>query len=224
MSAPYFKQFPNFQYNDRTPGGSTIGDFVEVKNLFRKLSISDFIFSNATFFTKYTIKGDDRPDNVAYEIYNDATLDWLVLTMNNISNVFDEWPLTNQNFENYLLNKYGSTENIYAVKHYETERVTDSQGKVIIPAGKVVPEDFSITFYDAGLKTEVLKTLITDEVTNYVYEQRIQDRKRNIYLMKPQYLTGILDEVKSELKYKKGGSQYVSPTMKKAEDARLFNS
>ena len=91
MSAPYFKQFPNFQYNDRTPGGNTIGDFVEVKNLFRKLSISDFIFSNATFFTKYTIKGDDRPDNVAYEIYNDATLDWLVLTMNNISNVFDEW-------------------------------------------------------------------------------------------------------------------------------------
>lgn len=224
MAAPYFKQFPNFQYNDRGPDGATIGNFVEVKNLFRKLNISDFVFSNATFFTKYTILGDDRPDNVAYEIYNDPTLDWLVMAMNNVTNVFTDWPLTNQNLEAFLLDKYGSIENIYSVRHYETEEVNDSQGKVIIPAGNIVPEDFSITFYDSALRTEVIRTLITNEVTNYEYEQRLQDKKRSIFLMKPEYLTGILDEAKSQLRYKKGGTQFVSPTLKRAEDSRLFNS
>ena len=56
-------------------------------------------------FTKYKIKGDDRPDNVAFEFYGDANLDWLVLTCNNIINVYDEWPMTQFNFENYLLEK-----------------------------------------------------------------------------------------------------------------------
>lgn len=223
MAAPYFKQFPNFQYNDRTAGGTSIGDFVEVKNLFRKLSISEYVYSNATFFTKYTIIGDDRPDNVAYELYNDATLDWLVLTMNNVTNIFTDWPLTHQNLESYMLDKYGSTENIYSVKHYETEEVTDSVGKVIMPAGNIVPEDFSITFYDSNYKTEVIRTLIANPVTNYQYEQRLQDKKRSIFVMKPAYITSMLDEVKKQLKYKKGGTQFVSPTMKKAEDSRIFN-
>ena len=152
MSAPYFKQFPNFQYNDRTPGGNTIGDFVEVKNLFRKLSISDFIFSNATFFTKYTIGDGERPDTLANKLYGSPDRDWIVVLTSGITNIKDEWPLSNYDLYRYAENKYGTELN--SVHHYETFEVRDSRGRLIVPAGQKVQADFSIPPpYDATINS-----------------------------------------------------------------------
>ena len=115
----YFSQLPDFEYVSRLPD-SRISDYIPVKNLFMRGKLREEIFQDASVFTKYKIKGDDRPDNVAYEVYGDANLDWLVLTCNNILNVYNEWPMTQINFENYLLEKYGTYENINAAHHYET--------------------------------------------------------------------------------------------------------
>ena len=79
----YFSQLPDFEYVSRLPD-SRISDYIPVKNLFMRGKLREDIFQNVAVFTKYKIKGDDRPDNVAFEVYGDANLDWLVLTCNNI--------------------------------------------------------------------------------------------------------------------------------------------
>ena len=70
----YFNLVPDFEYVSRLPDAK-ISDYITVKNLFRRVILREDIFSNLTFFTKYSIKGDDRPDNVANRIYADSTLD-----------------------------------------------------------------------------------------------------------------------------------------------------
>ena len=74
----YFRHVPNLEYVNRLPNAK-ISDYITVKNLFKKNEIRPDIFNDATVFTEYQIKGDDRPDNVAFEVYEDSTLDWVVL-------------------------------------------------------------------------------------------------------------------------------------------------
>ena len=217
----YFSQLPDFEYVSRLPD-SRISDYIPVKNLFMRGKLREDIFQDASVFTKYKIKGDDRPDNVAYEVFGDANLDWLVLTCNNIINVYDEWPMTQINFENYLLEKYGTYENINATHHFETTVVKNTTGVVILPAGLEVDSNYSITFYDE--KTEGMTTVNSpvQEVTNYLYEQRLQDDRRNIFLLKPRFLNVVKDDLEEMMIYKKGSTQYKSETLKTADNIRLF--
>ena len=217
----YFSQLPDFEYVSRLPD-SRISDYIPVKNLFMRGKLREDIFQDASVFTKYKIKGDDRPDNVAYEVFGDANLDWLVLTCNNILNVYDEWPLTQINFENYLLEKYGTYDNINATHHYETTEVKNTTGVVIIPAGLEVDSNYSITFYDE--RTEGMTTVNSPviEVTNYMYEERLQDDRRNIFLLKRRFLNVVKDDMDEMMLYKKGSTQYKSETLKTADNIRLF--
>ena len=217
----YFSQLPDFEYVSRLPD-SRISDYIPVKNLFMRGKLREDIFQDASVFTKYKIKGDDRPDNVAYEVFGDANLDWLVLTCNNIINVYEEWPMTQINFENYLLEKYGTYENINATHHFETTEVKNTSGVVILPAGLEVDSNYSITFFDE--KTEGMTTVNSPvtEVTNYMYEDRLQEDRRNIFLLKPRFLNIVKDDLEEMMLYKKGSTQYKSETLKTADNIRLF--
>ena len=75
----YFKQLPNFDYISRINERKSNRDYLEVKNLFRRPLIREDIFTNFMSFTKYKIIGDERPDQVAYNVYGDEDLDWVVL-------------------------------------------------------------------------------------------------------------------------------------------------
>ena len=217
----YFSQLPDFEYVSRLPD-SRISDYIPVKNLFMRGKLREDIFQDASVFTKYKIKGDDRPDNVAYEVFGDANLDWLVLTCNNIINVYNEWPMTQFNFENYLLEKYGTYENINATHHYETTEVKNTTGVVIVPAGLEVDSNYSITFYDDRLEGMTTVNSPVQEVTNYLYEERLQDDRRNIFLLKRRFLNVVKDDLEEMMLYKKGSTQYKSETLKTADNIRLF--
>ena len=148
----YFRQVPDFDYVSRLPDAK-IGDYIQVKNLFKKGKLRADIFQDLSFFEKYKITGDERPDNVAYKVYNDSTLDWVVLLSNNIVNIQSEWPLTQQSFDEYLLSKYGNYDNVYAgIHHYETTEVLNSQGVRIVAAGLQVPSGYSVSYYDYFLE------------------------------------------------------------------------
>ena len=217
----YFSQIPDFDYVSRLPDAK-ISDYITVKNFFKRGKLREDIFQDVSIFTKYQIKGDDRPDNVAYDFYGDSTLDWLVLTCNNIINVYDEWPMTQFNLENYLLEKYGTYENINATHHYETTEVKNAAGVVVLPAGLEVDSNYSITFYDE--RTEGMTTVSSPvtEVTNYMYEQKLQDDRRNIFVLKPRFLNVVKDDFEEMMVYKKGSTQYKSETLKTADNIRLF--
>ncbi len=218
----YFRQVPDFQYINRTADSKNISDYQTVKNLFKRGKLREDIFGNLSFFTKYQIIGNERPDNVAYKFYQDETLDWVILLANNILNVQSEWPLPQSGFDNYLLNKYETYENLYSVHHYETQKVTNSNGITIVPEGLIVPSNFSTTYYDDGLERQITHNNITTPITNYEYEQKVEDDKRNIFVLKPRYLNVLFNDMDVLMKYKKGGDQYVNPTLKKGDNIRLY--
>ena len=219
----YFKKLPNFEYVSRLPNAK-IGDYVTVKNLFKKGALEQDILNNLAFHTKYKIEGDDRPDNVAFEVYGNSNLDWLVLTCNNIVNVQSEWPLLQNDFDRYLLDKYGTYEKLNEIHHYKTQEIKNSKDVVIVPEGLQCASDYTVTYYDYYTDREVivLSKDCTTSVTNYEYESEIEDEKRNIFLLKPRYISVIRNDLDAAMPYKKGSTQYVSETLKRADNIRLY--
>lgn len=221
--ASYFRQVPDFDYVNRDSDGKNIGDYQIVKNLFKRVKIREDILQNLAYFTKYKIQGDDRPDNVAFEIYEDETLDWVVLLSNNIMNIQTEWPMTQAAFNDFLIKKYGNIEKSNNIHHYETRELKNDRGEIVVRKGLTVPKNYKIEYFDTKRNQYVVRTNEVDAVTNYTYEVRKEEAKRNIYLIKSDYLELILEDVNRLMPYKKSSTQYVSRTLKKGEDIRLFN-
>ena len=219
----YFRQVPEFEYVSRLPGAN-IGDYIRVKNLFKKGKIREDIFQNLSFFEKYKIIGNDRPDNVAFEIYEDSKLDWVVLLSNNILNIQTEWPLPQTDFDRFVLDKYDDYDTLYnGIHHYETEEVKNSRGVTIVPAGLQVDDSYSVSYYDFFIKQQMTTGNISIPITNYEYEEKIEDNKRNIYLLKSTYIGIVLNDMEEIMEYKEGSSQYVSETLKRGDNIRLYS-
>ena len=217
----YFRNVPDIDYVSRLPGAK-ISDYIKVKNFFKRGFIREDIFQELSFFTKYKIIGDDRPDNVAWNFYEESGLDWLVLTCNNIVNIQTEWPMSQYNFDKFLLNKYETYEKINEIHHYETIEIKNTRGTILLKEGLQVDSNFSMTYYDDITKEQVTPTKISTSVTNYVYEEKIENEKRNIFLLKPRYLNIIYDDMDEMMSYIKGSSQYRTETLKTADNIRLY--
>jgi len=219
----YFSLIPDFEYVSRLPNAK-ISDYITVKNLFKRVFLREDIYQNLTFFKKYNVVGDDRPDNVANQVYEDSTLDWLILLANNIVNIPNEWPLPQADFDRYLLGKYDNDYNkIYnGVHHYETVEVKNSNGVVIVPKGLEVSSDYNVTYYDFFIGGLTEANNITRPITNYKYEENLENKKREIFILKPEYISVVLDDIEDITKYKKGSTEYIDETLKRAENIRLF--
>ena len=219
----YFKKIPDFAYVSRLPDAK-ISDFITVKNLFKRGVLREDIMNNLAVHDKYKIKGDDRPDNVAFDMYRDSTLDWVILLCNNIVNIQTEWPLLQNDFDRYLLEKYGTYDKLHDVHHYETLEVKNSRDVTIVPAGLECESDFTIDYYDYWTDTQhtALNQNFVIAVTNYEYEEKIENEKRNIFVLKPRYLSIVRDDIDELMEYKKGSTQYVSGTLKRGENIRLY--
>ena len=179
----YFRQVPRLDYPSLANDRRSAYDFQTVKNLFKRAVMRDDIFNEVIAFEKYSVQGDERPDQVAYNFYEDSGLDWVILTTNNIIHVRDEWPMSNQDFLNYLNSKYTESE-LSNVHHYETEVLRNSRGQLIQPEGLKVPSGHSITFIDNGvLRTESK----IKQVTFLEHETNLNDAKRNINILKKNF-------------------------------------
>lgn len=330
--ASYFRGIPNFDYVSRLPDAK-ISDYITVKNLFKRGKLREDIFGDLQYFTKYKIIGDERPDNVAYKVYGDETLDWVILLSNNIINIQTEWPLPQTAFDRMLLEKYGSYDNLYnGIHHYETTELRTSSGELLLKEGIIINDSWSqngnfitgveslisLSFYTLETKTIKIYTTnpisnlslgdivelknfndnnfngefiiqnieyypetntvnyieceipnstsnpvrngnekisyitpvnsttgniyyyqyydntrketvnipssqFTVPVTNYEYESKIEDDKRNIFVLKQNYLNVILNDVEVNYPYKEGGQQYINEMLKKGENIRLMD-
>jgi len=218
----YFNLIPDFDYVSRLPDAK-ISDYIRVKNFFRRATLREDIFQSLTFFTKYSIEGDDRPDNVANKVYSNSDLDWVILLANNITHIPTEWPMAQNDFDRFLLDKYDNYDTLYnGVHHHETIEVKDSNEVTIVREGLEVSSDFTQTYYDyydAEMKTA---SNITRPVTNYQYEEKLENKKREIFILKQEYLTVILDDIEDLMPYEKGSTEYLNENLKKAENIRLY--
>ena len=222
MDKSYFRNIPDFNYVSRLDGQKNISEYSLVKNLFKRAKIRDDIFNDLSYFTKYKVVGDDRPDQVAYELYGDSRYDWVVLLANNTMNVASEWPKDQISFYNYMIRKYGDESKFNDVHHYETIDVVDSLGRTVIRGGLQVPQDYVISYYDSGLDAQVTTTDSTVPFTNYEYEISLEDDKRNIFVLKPEFLAVIRNDLEEIMPYTEGSSQYVSDRVVQGDNIRLY--
>jgi len=218
----YFSQLPDFEYVSRLPDAK-ISDYIQVKNLFKKGKLREDIFQSVAIFEKFQIKGDDRPDNVAFDFYGDSNLDWLVLACNNVINIQSEWPLRQTDFDRYMLEKYGDYDTLFnGAHHYETTEIKDGNGIVVMPAGLRTDSTFAFSYTDSRSDTLFNLSNIAKAVTNYEYESQLEDDKRNIFLLKSRYLNIVRDDLEEMMTYRKGSSQYKTESLKTADNLRLF--
>ena len=214
----YFRQLPNLDYpslaNDRT----SAYDYDQVKNIFKRAVLREDVINSYFQFNQYLIEGDDRPDNVASKVYGDANLDWVVLTTNNVINVRDEWPMSQNDLQNYLTNKYTTAELSY-VHHYETLKIVDSSQKLIQPKGITVEEGHSITFIDSGVSKTESKI---EAITYLQHEINLNDQKREINVLQKQYVEIYLRDMTNIMSYKPS-KQFVKKNLKKTSNPRLIS-
>ena len=224
MPNPYFSNLGDFLYVNRTRDGINEGDYSLVKNLFKRAKLREDIYQDLAFFSKFDVLGDDRPDNVADLIYGDPTLDWVVLLSNNIVNVQSEWPLSQADFNRYIIEKYGTEEKLYSgIHHYESREVKASDGTIIIPSGARVSVGQSVSFFDEITNQQVIRTDVAMPITNYMHEDRLNNEKRNIFLLKPIYLNILFDDIEEIMANKKGSTQFVSRTLVTGDNIRLYS-
>ena len=214
----YFRQLPNLDYPSLANDRNSAYDYQVVKNIFKRAVVRDDIFDEITAFTKYSVQGDERPDQVAYQFYNDSGLDWVVLSTNNIIHVRDEWPMGNQDFLTYLNAKYTDAE-LSNIHHYETKIIRDSSGTLIQPEGKTVPAGYTVNFLDNGvLRSESSLT----SFSFLEHETNLNDDKRNINILRTEYL-GLFLENYAEIMEYKPSKQFVTDKLKKTENPRLIS-
>ena len=209
----YFRELPNLNYQSTSSDRSSSEDYVVVKNIFRRAKLRDDLKYNFTSLVDYYIRDGIRPDQVADSVYGDPELDWVVLTSANIINVRDEWPLDSYEIYNYSLNKYGKDLN--QIRHYETTEVKDSSDRLILPKGKVVDSGFTIP--DPSSPTATLNPVAG--VTNYEYETKLNDEKRSIYIITPEYLQVFLNDMRDIMRYT-DSSQFINTSLIKTENTR----
>ena len=209
----YFRELPNLNYQSTLSDRSSSEDYVVVKNIFRRAKLRDDLKNVFTSLVDYYIRDGIRPDQVADAVYGDPELDWVVLTSANIINVRDEWPLSSYEIYNYALNKYGKDLN--QIRHYETTEVKDSSGRLILPKGKIVDSGFTIP--DPSSPTATLNPV--GGVTYYEYESKLNDAKRSIYIITPNYLQVFLNDMKDIMRYK-DSSQFVNTNLIQTENTR----
>jgi len=210
----YFRELPNLLYPSFLPEKTSSLDFIEVKNIFRRVKLRDDFFNNFTVFDKYEIPEGARPDTVAEDIFGSPNLDWVVLTVAGILNVRNEWPLSNRDLYNYANNKYG--ESLNSTRFFETTEVKDSNGRLILPKGKVVDSNFTIP--KPGVPTATINPVVG--ISNYEYETRLNDDKRNIFILREEYLTQFLEDMEDIMTYAES-SEYIDERTAQTENTNI---
>ena len=207
----YFNELPNISYPSLLPRSNKVEDRIVVKNIFKRAKLRDDVEQALTAFNYYQIEDGLRPDMVAQKLYDDPELDWVVLTSNNITNIRDQWPLSNNDLHDYMLEKYGSESAILGIHHYETKEILDEYDRVVIPAGLEVDIDFRFNYMNFSNTVFTVNPVVA--FTNYDYEIKLNEEKRRIKILKPEYLNAYISEHREIMEYEES-SDYISKRVK----------
>ena len=215
MSKHYFSQLPNIRYKNPLESSNQNNNYILAKNLFLRTKIRDDASLDITFLQSYTIREGERPEDVAEALYGTKEYDWIILTTSNIINVRTEWPMNSRILYDYSLEKYGN-DDLNATQFYETTEVKDAQGRLIMPEGKVVDSNFTIP--DPDIHNVTLNPVVG--ISNYLAETRENEKKRNIKVMRPEYLGMFLTTMRDVLLYTKS-SQFEDRFTKVADNPTI---
>ena len=169
----YFRQFEKGYYDLKGDGKQKL-----VVDLMTRVKVREKILDEASLYDKYDVPSGERPEDTAFKHFGSSQYHWIILLTNNITDVYYDWPMSEQSFETFIRDKYTNPDGVH---HYE---VTQSSGKTTGSG----PDDYSH-------KIEVNSDATgAQSVSNREYEQRLQDEKRSINLLNPAYLTTFIEE------------------------------
>ena len=192
----YFSYLPNVYVRTSSYRKSNVDPYSLAKNIFRRIKIREELDDVILGFQQYTVKNNQRPDEVALDAYGDMKLDWVVLLCNNIINVYNEWPMSEDELERYIDSEY--EEEADSIHHWVTQKITDTKGRTLIRDGRIVSENFNYTRPDG---TAIPKDELVRPISVYDYESEKNDYKRNIYLLRKEYLGGFIEEFRNLVEY-----------------------
>jgi len=210
----YFRELPDLEYQSPFADSNSSQNYVRAKNLFRRVKLRDDLQNVFTLFNKYQIPEGARPDTVAEAVYGKADYDWIVILTAGIVHIRNEWPLSNRDLYRYAENVYGNDLN--AIHHYETKEIKDSNGRLILPSGKIVDQTFTIP--DPNISIQTLNPVVG--ISNYEYETRKNVEKRSIYLLRTEYLQQYLNDMRRIMYYDRS-SQYIDKKLIRTENTRV---
>ena len=174
----YFDSFPKIFYDSKGDGNPKI-----VTNLLRRVAIRAKVRSNVLLYDTYSVKNGETPESIADSLYDDPELHWVIMLVNDITDRYHQWPMRYSQFLQYVNDKY---DDVNAVHHYEIAQTSgDTTTKIEVYSNSAL---FSgdTDFY--GTATAV---------TNLEYEESLQDQRRKIKLLDPQYLPQFISEFES---------------------------
>ena len=239
----YFRELPNIAYQSPLSHKNSSGDYILVKNLFRRTKLADYLKRSSVAFDKFVIGEGDRPDTVAQALYGEARLDYVVILVAGITNINHEWPLQDYQVYDYALSKYGDEATMNQVRYYETFEIRDEKNRQILPPNLIVDENFKIdgtihkfpntTRYtlrsQAGytqLDDKDEFTVTTDNiaraVTNLEFEYTENEKKREIDVLKNAYLNVFINDLRDIVRYDRSSS-YINSDLAVTENTEAKN-
>lgn len=201
----YFDKVPEILYlkYDKNPQNGT---YIAIRNIFARIKLIDDIVPGSTLIEDYYVRDGERPDTIAMDYYRDPGNDWIILMINNIKNLYSDWPMTQPVFEQYVNSKYDDVEGIH---HYETVE-QKYEDEVILPGGLQVGEAYRfITPEGNTLSAEQSR----GPVSNYIYELRKNDKKREIFILRPALVDEFIEIFTNEMKFTPS-TEYLNETLK----------
>ena len=200
----YFRELPNISYVSLLPNQNRSDERIEVKNLFKRAKLRTDVDQSVTSFDYYLIQDNERPDIVAEKVYDNVEFDWVILVTNNITSIRNQWPLSNNELYNYCLEKYGSDANVMATHHFETKETKDQYGRILLEGKLIVDQNFTFTYTKDNNTSETISP--AQSVSNYDYEQRLNEDKRKIRILKPALLSTFITDFRNIMSYDKSSS------------------
>lgn len=114
----YFSKFPYVDYTLNAKNDQTKTVFV--RNILRRIGLSEELKTGRSVFIEYDIKDGERPEHIAERVYGDVDYHWLVLLTNEIVDPYHGWCKSGDVLQDYINKKYTG----YAV--YFTNRTSGS--------------------------------------------------------------------------------------------------
>jgi hypothetical protein len=177
----YFDSFPVIVYD--SVGNGTYKD---VTNILRRVAMRSKIKQNTWIYDTYDVKEGETPEMIADKLYNDPELHWVILIVNDITDRYHQWPMTTPQFLAFINDKY---DNVDDVHHYE---IAQSSGNT---ATKIeVYQNSALYTGDSDFYASA------STVTNFEYEESVQDEVRKIRLLDPLYIDQFVTEFETLMK------------------------
>ena len=153
--------------------------FILAKNIWKRGEILNEFKTSISLFDEYIVKNGERPEDISTQLYKNPFYNWTILIINDITDYYSQWPRSVRQLQEFVNNKYSQP---MGTKYYVTTEVTDDDGNIICPAGKIVPQTFQVAYYNGSTTVTANPTV---SVSNYQYEEQLNAKKEKIQVVRP---------------------------------------